>query len=193
MGISIRFKKREIIFGINLWTLTSYQLPKSRLRIKWTVKFLSFFCCCYSEPIRHFSTRKPGEKPGKSGRKSKAALSKGLVSGACFHFWVQQNQNRRFFGRSGFFDKCRIGSLLGIFQIVEFWWKLKDPSQKTSKPCSASNLNPRFIARDIRLVERRLLVAEEQVFIEFWTLKFSRLKNSALRHRDFLLEELVDF
>ena len=40
----------------------------------------------YSEPIRHFSTRKPGEKPGKSGWKSKAALSKGLVFGCLLSF-----------------------------------------------------------------------------------------------------------
>ena len=40
---------------------------------------------------------------------------------------------------------------------------------------------------------RRLLVAEEQGFIEFRTLKISPLKNSALRRREFLLKELVDF
>ena len=81
----------------------------------------------------------------------------------------------------------------GLFQNFVIWWKSKDPSQKASKPCSASKTNHGFIARDIRLVKRRLLVAEEQVLLEFRAQNFLPLKNSALRHREFLLKELVDF
>ena len=64
--------------GLEGRQITDFQL---KIRNPWRCKVWP-----NSEPIRHFSTRKPGEKPGKSGRKSKAALSKGLVLGACFHF-----------------------------------------------------------------------------------------------------------
>ena len=37
------------------------------------------------------------------------------------------------------------------------------------------------------------MVAEEQVLLEFRAIKIQPLKNSALRHREFLLQELVDF
>ena len=49
--------------GLEGRQITDFQL---KIRNPWRCKVWP-----NSEPIRHFSTRKPGEKPGKGGRKSK--------------------------------------------------------------------------------------------------------------------------